>query len=578
MPGILDQIVLRDFVVQDLELFSQPCRQRILVVTDGFLNFNSSDGFGLSRLVAALRTYSPQPIITLAHRNLGNHNVTIGGVVFAVIGNFNFATAAVTVNTANYDQVWFFGFKSGPVTGNQNNVHPLTGAEINRLGTFMNNGGGVFATGDHATLGQGMGGELPRIRRMRDWSSVPMGTEGNATARDRIDTVVDPGPGGLYEFDDQGDSIPQRIYPNYRVTWTTTWTATIHPLLRMPGTPANRTNASGFTNDMDVLPDHPHESICREISATVNASQLNATYNAHGLNFQEFPNLASGSGRVGSEIVAFGVSGGRSVNNSGIWKPPVNPRMFGLISAFDGHAALSYAGAPTRPGRIVCDSTWHHYVNVNIDGFGTVHSGLGTGFGAGWTPSAAGQKVFQYYRNIIAYLIPLNRRNCWLFAELLAIRLHPFLIEELVLVEDFRSPFEFEGLGNEAIRLLDSVHGKGAAVEAVRSALRLDGGTIPLADAAEGDLLIRSDGEASPIVAYTLGKTLSALAQTLPVGQPEQLRKVLKKKGHEAIEAEIGHTIAAAAAEAVELQIERADARREQLISCSPRRRNPRPY
>ncbi|MET1112104.1 MAG: hypothetical protein ABWX67_11315, partial [Allosphingosinicella sp.] len=421
MPGLLDQIVLHDFLVQDLELFTQPCRQRILIVTDGLLNFSPTDGFGLSRVVAALRTYSPQPIITLAHRNAANHNVTIAGVVFAVIGNFNFASAAVTVSTANYDQVWLFGFKSGPSTSGPGNVHPLTGPEINRLGTFMNHGGGVFATGDHANLGQGMGGELPRIRRMREWLSVPMGTEGNASARDRIDTVVDPGPGGLYEFDDQADSIPQRIYPNYRVTWTPTWTATIHPLLKMPGAPVNRTNASGFTNDMDVLPDHPHESICREVSAAVNAPQLAATYNAHGLNFQEFPNAASGTGRIGSEIVAFGVSGGRSVNNSGVWKPPVNPRMFGLISAFDGHAAQAYPSAPTRPGRIVCDSTWHHYVNVNIDGGQTGRTGLGAIVAGNWIPNAAGQKVFQYYRNIIAYLIPLNRRNCWLFIDLLAV-------------------------------------------------------------------------------------------------------------------------------------------------------------
>ncbi|MET1110721.1 MAG: hypothetical protein ABWX67_04250, partial [Allosphingosinicella sp.] len=141
----------------------------------------------------------------------------------------------------------------------------------------------------------------------------------------------------------------------------------------------------------------------------------------------------------------------------------------------------------------------------------------------------------------------------------------------------FRTPFEIEGLGNEAIRLLDSAHGKGAAVEAVRSALRLDGGTILLADAAEGDLLVRSDGEASSIVAYTLGKALAALAQTLPVGQPDELRKAMKKKGHDAIEGEIGHTIAAAAAEAVELQIERTDTRRKLLISCSPKRPKPRP-
>ena len=37
-----------------------------------------------------------------------------------------------------------------------------------------------------------------------------------------FDTVVDPGANGLYEFEDQSDAIPQRIYPNYDVCWSST--------------------------------------------------------------------------------------------------------------------------------------------------------------------------------------------------------------------------------------------------------------------------------------------------------------------------------------------------------------------
>jgi hypothetical protein len=573
MPGgLMDNIALRDVLVGDLTRFTTACRQRILIVTDGLLSFSPSSGFGLSRLVAAVRSYSPQPAVTLAHRSLGNHNETIGGTVFPVLGNFNFDTAATAVTTANYDQVWLFGFRTNLGGGQPGNVQPMAPAEIVRLATFMNAGGGLFATGDHGTLGQAMGSELPRVRRMREWSAIPMGLEGAPVARDRIDTVVDPGsPNGLYEFEDQSDTLPQRIYPNYRVTWSgPAWTATIHRLLAMPGAPANRTDSSGFTNDMDMMPDHPHESVCREVSASVNAAELNGTYNLHGQNFQEFPNASSGTGRIGSEIVAFGVSGGRSVFNNG-WKPPVNPRMFGLISGFDGHAAMPYSGG-VRPGRIVCDSTWHHFVNVNIDGTQSSRQGLGTGAGAAWTPNAACQKIFQYYRNIVAWLIPSNRLSCIIWERLVAVQLHPMLIEELVQLPDPPRPDQIEALGVEAARVLDLTDGPGAAVELVRAALRLDEPSGGLADSAEADFLTRSSGEAGPIAAYALGKAILELSKTYPLIDQDRFAKTLKGKKHEAAEADAVRAIAGGAAEAAEMQLARSELRTRQLAAVSPKR------
>ena len=152
----------------------------------------------------------------------------------------------------------------------------------------MNSGGGVFATGDHTDIGYAMCGRLPRIRPMRDWTSTPMGVEGAPRARDRIDTIVDPGVEGRYEFEDQSDATPQRIYPNYEVTWAgNVWSAGIHPLLRLPPASRNRTDSRHFTSDMDVLPDHAHESICLEISPTANPEALDGIYD---LTDERFPN------------------------------------------------------------------------------------------------------------------------------------------------------------------------------------------------------------------------------------------------------------------------------------------------
>ena len=59
-------------------------------------------------------------------------------------------------------------------------------------------------------------------------------------------------------------------------------------------------------------------------------------------------------------VVAVSISAGRFITDT--LKPPVRPRCFGAISAYDGD--------PAGVGRIVCDATWHHFVNINLNGSG----------------------------------------------------------------------------------------------------------------------------------------------------------------------------------------------------------------
>ena len=48
-----------------------------------------------------------------------------------------------------------------------------------------------------------------------------------------------------------------------------------------------------------------------------------------------------------------------------------DPRAFGVIGAYDGHQG--------GVGRIAVDSTWHHFININIDGTGTSQQALKPG-------------------------------------------------------------------------------------------------------------------------------------------------------------------------------------------------------
>lgn len=528
--SILDTGLIR-FDPELIIKWRRPCRPRILVVTDSSLNFRPDSGFGLWRFLHAITVasgVSPKPVLTLAYRGVHLPSmITIGSDTYTVDDNFNFATATPAVTTANYDQIWMFGFASGG---------SLSNAEIGVIAEFMNSGGGVFATGDHGAIGQQMCGSLPRIRHMREWSSIPMGGENNVNlAVNRIDTVVNPGTNNLYEFEDQSDDIPQRIYPNYAVTAAsaTQWQATVHPVLMLPGAVATRTEAagnSGFTQDIDVLPDHPHESVCYEVS---DPAVLGANYTLAGQNFEEYrPSAAAPSQKTGANIVAYAVSGGRSVLN-GVWKPPVKPQMFGVVSAYDGRQAQAYAGKSQRPGRIVCDATWHHYVNINLDGMGTSRNGLGV-WGGGtpgngtFIPSAALEKIYAFYRNTVAWLQPANRVWCYLWWDLVAIRFHPLLIEELREVPQLKTWRDFVGLGLEATRLLTLARGTQAAHEMVTSILWNERRTEAL-----GDLLTSADlhhTEVSPdeLRHGVLGGMLARLTTLLPEDNPEAASNVLE--------------------------------------------------
>lgn len=374
------------------------CAQRILVVADG-LDFNETNDFGLTRFLLALETASPfglAPIIHIAHRTDSDAVASAAmKAKFTFHKNFRFvsssaAHALMNGTTRRFDQLWIFGIGSAPIPDD----------EVRVIAAFMAARGGVFATGDHSSLGRGMSGRLPRIRKMREWSAVPM------SGANRIDTVNEPSPDGEWNFDSQSDTLPQRIFPHFD---TSSGNPLAHPLLRLPGSTDPRFGV------IDVLPDHPHESECYAGAALQEPYDL-----VSGVDTNEFPTLAGGGQRLSPQIVATSISGGRIAE-----KGPVAPRCFGAMSAYDGHRVAL--------GRIVCDATWHHFVNINLDGTGTAtRSGLGEFVPPGssnFVPNAAYAKIAQYYRNIAHWISPV--RWCRWYLDLVAIRFTYPLLEEL---------------------------------------------------------------------------------------------------------------------------------------------------
>jgi len=99
---------------------------------------------------------------------------------------------------ADYDMALFFAI-------NPANPNTALASEAAAIAQYMENGGGFFATGDHANLGSELCGLIPRVRSMRRWW-VPAGPNGEPQAPSplgptRHDTTR-PGADNIRQFAD----------------------------------------------------------------------------------------------------------------------------------------------------------------------------------------------------------------------------------------------------------------------------------------------------------------------------------------------------------------------------------------
>jgi hypothetical protein len=336
----------RDIIKQLMELRSKelikitvpwihwaPCEVNVLLVTDGFLHFGYNE-FGFSEFIEIFKELERDANIhisynvTLAHRSdpaasaaaaVDPMLTTEPSIVERII-DFKFDTS---VSLASFDQVWLFGTANGTSIPGP----ALSAAEISAIERYMDSGGGLFATGDHGPLGKQLCEDIPRVKDMRIWDGS--GNPEVSMTQSRRNDTNRPSPGDSYSmaFSNQQDNIPQnitvRMYDD----------GLPHPLLSI--SPTKR--PSGV---IDIMPDHPHEGECKaETSFTVTNSD---TGEQHTISTQ---NIATSL-----------VIGGSRTNS----KDPTDPHCFPSIGVFDGRVA--------NVGRIVVDSTWHHFVNINLIG------------------------------------------------------------------------------------------------------------------------------------------------------------------------------------------------------------------
>jgi hypothetical protein len=355
------------------------CTPKILVITDN-LNYLQMDSFGLTEFVDTLRVntiHGMTPIVTTAQFNPDPMAALSYDATTLHISNYKFTDATYGVLKSRYDVVFILSV-------NREFEQKLTdeSGALDAITAFMQEGGGVFATGDHEDLGAGMCKDIPRVRNMRYWTNTAPQVVPSAAGTDRLTTNL-PGRGDIagsndvYEFSDQSDQFPQRLYVNFRTT--TGGVGLAHPLLQLPA--SNRA--------IEVFPDHPHEGEC------IIPSDL-TTKLADGTTDEWPPAIGV---PVSPEMVALTMSHGNAFPG----KEAVTPRSFIAICAYDGQMA--------NVGRVVTDATWHHFININIKPGMSALAGRDLA------------DIKQYYANLATWLMPKNVRFCrrfpWILAELM---------------------------------------------------------------------------------------------------------------------------------------------------------------
>jgi hypothetical protein len=374
---------------KDIFLPFRECTPKILIVTDG-LNYSAADGFGLSQFVGSLTgatIHGITPIVVKASR---------GGSAGADINNFDFNDTARGLSIKRYDVLFLFGSWT-------EGTSDLPADQRDTIARFMQAGGGVFATGDHETLGASLSSEIPRVRAMRKWKSADGPPNVASTTRHSTNWS---GADETEVFNDQSDEFTQRLYVNYHRPNPFLWLPpgfdrAPHPVLQMVAP----------RKVLEVFPDHPHEGEC------VLPKSFNATFTVDGQSVPEWPSTFFFPPRP--EMAASSMSHGDGFAFGDDGKQGLTPKAFGAIAAYNGQRA--------GVGRVVTDATWHHFININLDGTGSGLSALQPG----GVDSEDLIRIRQYFVNLATWLMPSTVRRCLFFAQTVAELARFPLFEEL---------------------------------------------------------------------------------------------------------------------------------------------------
>lgn len=290
---------------------------------------------------------------------------------------------------SDYDEIWIFGDRQANIDSNDVKIaEPYNELDKHEKAVLLEwmKTNGVLLTGDHARfadpiannvcmedhrefigLGAALGKHVPRAHQLREWKGAP--TNCIEAPHDNQNTIHGP---DTLRLDVDGDTLQLDGTPQTLVRKSTT-----HKLFSW-------VNSAGQVVPITVFPDHMHEGKVCELTA----QELDA----------DWPN-----GSPLPEVVASG-------NDK---RPFAQGREYPLVTAFDGD--------PVDVGRIVADSSFHHYLNINlrkIDGRDNRGDPL---------PGTALCQIAQYYCNLALWLAPKRIREAIKVDLFFRLATHPLI-------------------------------------------------------------------------------------------------------------------------------------------------------
>ena len=338
---------------------------RILIYTDvDYINEDPCEDFGISELKRLLLFKAKRLCKTVRFEvKLINRHDRCDG-----------ANPLTGELLSHFDQLWLFGF----LTTNEHD-HPkneLDNEELRELERWMNAGGGLFITGDHSNpdericdgdprkenpetflnLGRAIGYRVPRAGQLRVWEGPPTRSSAKIPLeeRDNFNTLVGPDVTTLdndkpnLQADNHALDLDLVLTPGglpHKLFWWYVEGDKLVPITKFP--------------------DHMHEGRLRI------PGFLNGEWTAP----EPFP-----------EVVA------RARDN----RPFQIKRTYDLVSVYDGSKARPET---SKVGRIVVDSSFHHYLNINLVGFERDVCGNPL-------PFSTLDQIAKYHLNLAVWLTP----------------------------------------------------------------------------------------------------------------------------------------------------------------------------
>lgn len=339
-----------------------PVTIRILIVIDGRIKLTKGpEDFGLGYLLETLR--APFAWWLRFSVDVARHDDCPSNEPLLTYPKpFRFTGAGFDINS--YDQIWFFADRPNKMDGGdgamtdadiRNYEFRLSDTELKLIAEWMDRGGGVFATGDHSVLGAAMCHRIPRVRSMRRWTLAQGVPPKDAQTRHE---TLQPVTGA----DPETDTLLQPLGLVYQ-GGPFFGPLSPHALLQ------------SSLGAIDRFPDHMHEG---EVVPD-DELQLDSPLDIPGYGRAEYPGVPEVIG-FGGDVSAFRrprpriVAYGRTtiflqpeVAQVDLLRRAAFPhpvpygitKQFGTVGVYDGDRA--------GIGRVVVDSTWHHWLSLNID-------------------------------------------------------------------------------------------------------------------------------------------------------------------------------------------------------------------